>query len=177
MHSTKKSMSEDNAELEQQYNEIVALYDQAQELADTVQFSFDPDGHFAIIEPVIDQVEESADILTEEFITVLQDPKQVKKSRTRIEKALRGIFTALHEYQRTMTQRGGQMTEALVHITDSIAHKIKLQTEKIIGIIMAFVDISLDRIMQKAEVEELRRRDERIAAMMHYQAMQSMNHG
>jgi len=152
-----------NEILEKQYRQITALYDMAEELASTVESGFvqDTDAQIAIVEPLVHQVADSADILSEEFVTLFEVPAGKKTAKGRIEGALRKVFTALEEYRNRVGLRSKKTVVALANIADPIVEKIRKQVEKITVIFMQLVNLSLDRIMHKYEAEEFRRSNEK----------------
>jgi len=154
--------------LEKQYREIASLYDMAEELAGTVESEFtkDPETQLALIEPLIAQVADSADVLTQEFITVIEKPVLAKSAKNRVEGALRKIFMALEEYRKQLGLRSKQTAEGLLNIADPIVEKIRKQAEKIILIFMQLMAISLDRIMHKFEIEEFKRANDRLISTL-----------
>lgn len=166
--AAEKSMSE----LEQKYNEVAELFSIAEELASTVDNTFirDPKSQMNLVEPLINTIAESADILTEEYIALLEGSKQ-PSSKTRIESAMRKIYVAMHEY----SARAGRVTQNAVgnirNLADPIVEKLKRQMETIVANFMEFVKLSLDRVMQKHDIEELKERHERIALMLHAQTL------
>lgn len=151
-------------EMKEQYDEIAALYDLAEELAATVESKFvkSPKEQLALVEPLINDVADSTDVLTEEYISIMEEPARKKPARARIEKALRKIFTALDTYRARVYEAGQETAGALANIADAVAVKIQKQTEKIMIIFMQMIDISLERIMRKHELDEFRRRHEQI---------------
>ncbi len=162
-------MSEDMSMLESKYHQITDLYDLADDLVSTAEDPnvLHPDSQLDLVEPLIQQISDSTDVLCEEFIEVAGKRETSPVKRTRIESALRRIYMAIDAYAR----QSGQMVQVagseLRNIADPIVHKIKLQVEHIIGIFIDFVDLSLDRIMQKQHVEELRARQEKVAQMLY----------
>ncbi|HEU5048025.1 MAG TPA: hypothetical protein VFT64_09325 [Rickettsiales bacterium] len=151
-------------EMKEQYDEIAALYDLAEELASTVESKLakNPKEQLALVEPFISDIADSTDVLTEEYISIMEEPSRKKPARARIEKALRKMFTALDTFRARAHEMGQDSLSALATLTDTIATKIQKQTEKIMLIFMHLVDISLERIMRKHELDEFRRRNEQI---------------
>lgn len=160
-----------DADLELKYHDITELYNLAEELIGTVESEFvqDPEGQLALVEPLIEAVGESADALTEDFIGVAGRDKKVNARRKgRIEAALRRIYVAIDDYQDRVTKSGKKISKSLMNIADPIVERIKRQTEVIVSHFVDFVDISLDRIMQKTHLEELKQRQEKIASMLYH---------
>jgi uncharacterized protein YhhL (DUF1145 family) len=159
------------AELELKYHDITELYDLAEELVETVESEFvvDPESQLMLIEPLAETVGESADILSEEFLAMANQQKSTNNSRskTKIESALRKVYVAIDHYRKQVSSAAKNASQALMNIADPIVEKIKRQVEVIVAMMVDFVDISLDRIMQKAYIEELKQRQEKIAVMLH----------
>lgn len=166
--AVEKSMSE----MERKYNEVAELFGIAEELASTVDNTFirDHKAQMNLVEPLIDTIAESADILTEEYIALLEGANK-PSSKTRIESAMRKIYVAMHEYG----VRASRVTQNAVgnirNLADPIVEKLKRQMETIVANFMEFVQLSLDRVMQKHDIEELKQRHERIAMMLHSQSV------
>jgi hypothetical protein len=162
-------------ELETKYNEITSLYDDAEELVATVESQFvqDPNSQLDIVEPLINEIGDATDILSEEFILVAENKKgkAAKASKSRIEGALRKIYVAIGDYQARVKNTSKKAHGALQNIADPIVAKIQRKVEQIVVTFMEFIQISLMNIMNKAEVEALRVRDSRVALMMHQMAM------
>lgn len=151
-------------ELEKHYRQITALYDLAEELASTVESEFvkNQDEQIALVEPLISQVAETADVLSEEYVSLFEVPSRKKNAKTRIESALRKLYTAFEEYRARLGIKGKQLLAALSNIADPIVEKLRKQVEKITLIFMQLIELSLDRIMHKYEVEEFRRSNEKV---------------
>lgn len=146
------------------YHDITELYNQAEELVATVEHSSinNQDAQLRTLEPLINDVIEATDVLSEEFILVAENKKNrtaSKFSKNRIEASLRKVFAAISNYQQT--------TKNIANIADTIVEKIKSQLDKVVAVFFEFVQISLQSIMNKTELEALRVRDARIALMMH----------
>ncbi len=156
-------------ELELKYHDITDLYDLAEDLVSTVesQFITNPEEQLALVEPLIDSVGEAADTLCEEFITIAENPGAGKTRRTKVEGALRKVYMAIDAYNERVKKSSSNVSSALRNIADPIVEKIKRQVEVIVSHFIDFVEISLDRIMQKAQIEELKKRQEKIAMMLH----------
>lgn len=162
MAQTAKSMNE----LEQKYHAITELFALAEELATTVEHASttNPMVQMQLVEPLIEALGDSADVLTDEYIALCEG-KAAKKPR--IEGAMRKIYMAMHEYG----VRAAKYAKSAANIADVTVEKIKRQMETIVANFMEFVKLSLDRIMQKHDIEELKQRHDRIATMLHQQAM------
>ena len=166
-------MEKNLQQLEEQYDVIMRLYDLADELADTVTSRFveNPQSQMKIVEPLINQLGSSADELTEEFIN-LAEGKMKRSTRNRVEAALRKIYNALDEYTQRVHGNLQEASGTIKNIADSIVEKIKLEVENLVVIFLDFVQISLDRLMHKKEIEELKRRRTEVAFQLHQMAQQ-----
>lgn len=147
------------ATLEQQYYDITALYDYAEELVETVgsEQITEPENQLARIAPLVEEIGDAADVLSEAFIAIAEGkPFARRRNRSRIEKALRGVYNAIDHY-----------THSARNIADPIVHKIKRQLELIVAHFIGIVQLSLDKIMHKNDIEELKQRQTQIALMLH----------
>jgi hypothetical protein len=159
-------------ELEDRYNEIATLYDLSEELLSTVESDLvkDQEAQLALVEPLIHEIGEATDVLAEEF-TLLAEQKKRRPtkgaSKPRIESALRRVFTAVHDYNQKARKAG----KKAFNIADTVMQKIQRQVEKVVVIFLEFIQISLQNLMGKAELEALRVRNASIALFMHQQAL------
>lgn len=160
------------SDLGMKHGEVVAFYDYADELAGTIdsQFIKNPDAQAELVEPLISEVIEAADILSQEFVFVADHKhnRNVPKFRiSRVEGALRRIYSALSDYR----QRAGTSTrrtkDAIVNIADPIVEKLQRQVERVVTIFLEFVHLSLDRFLQKPELDMLKQRQTNITFLMH----------
>jgi len=166
-------MTKDKKELEANYEELMRLYDFADELADTVDSRFvaDAEAQYHIVEPLIDQIGESTDVLTEEFIN-LAEGQEPMKSRGKIETALRKIYAAVDGYcDRVQGISKGSRKKA-ANIADAIVQKIKAELERVIVIFLDFVKLNLDTVMHKKELDELKRNQTMVNLHLHQMAQQ-----
>lgn len=146
---------------EQKYYDITELFALNEELLQTVEKAADPEAQLAMVAPLAEVIAESADLLTEEYIG-LCDHKPTEKKRSaksRIEAGLRRIYVALHEFE---TRVQDTKNVALL-----VVKKIKRQMELVVSHFIDFLRLSLDRVMQKNDIEELRARHANIALMLH----------
>lgn len=149
------------AELELQYQDIVDMFTTADDMISQAETAANPEAYVNEIEHLVTTVAETADTLSEEFFVIINGKQAGKKaSGQKIESALRRTYTALTEFGRTASEATRKHAEKLVT-------KLKRQLEVVIAGIIEFVTLSLDRIMQKQDIEELKRRQERIALMLH----------
>lgn len=166
-------------EFKQNYFSIATLYDMAEELVDVVEQSGGQStqatrqAQIDILEPFVEDIGESTDILTEEFAAIAEhqgNPIKVRKGR--VEGALRKLFSALDAMNSALTANSESFAADTLEAVGSICQRIRSKVEDVIGIFMEFVRLSLDRIMHKWEVEELRKRNERISYFLHQQQLQ-----
>jgi len=170
----KKDYSMDD--FEARYHEITALYDIAEELVGTVESDLVSDHgvQLEIVEPLINEIGDATDILTQEFIYIAESRKNKtsgKINKNHIEGALRKIFTAMNEYHTRVRDLGKQAHGSIMNIADPIVKKIQRQIEQIVVIFLEFVQLSLHSIMNKTELDLLKARDARVALMMHQYAL------
>lgn len=159
-------------ELQEKYETITALYDYAEDLVSTVESDLvkNPEVQLAIVEPLIRDIGEAVDVLSEEFILIAESKKQKVQSRAskkHIEAALRKLYLAVHDYQLQVKAAG----KKAVNIADNIVKKIQRQVEEIMVIFFEFIQISLQSLMNKTDLDNLRARDARVALMMHQYAL------
>lgn len=144
---------------EQKYYDITELYALADELLATVPTAADPAAQLALIESLVETIGESTDALTEEYIALCEGVAQQKQqSKSKVESALRRIYGAAHA---CTTRIRDSKNAALL-----VIKKLKRQLEMVVANFIDFLTLSLDRIMQKHDVEEIRARHANIAAML-----------
>ena len=85
-------------ELEQYYGKIEELYDLTEHFVSTIEAPDvkDIDTQMALVEPLINEITDATDVLTEEFISVARGARKHTKgtaSKSRIESALRRIYS------------------------------------------------------------------------------------
>lgn len=168
MKSKKFSMDD----YKSRYNDITTLCDSAEELLATVENSSskDPQAHLDLIEPLINEIADASDVLAEEFLLIAENKEKRssnKYSKKRIEAALRRIFVTLNEYQESAKLAAKKIGDGSIKLANAIVKKIKDQLDMVVAIFFEFAQISLQNIMNKAEIDALKARDSRIALMMH----------
>lgn len=145
--------------LEQKYYDIAELYALADELLATVPTAADPEAQLELIESLVEVIGESTDVLTDEYIALCENvSKRKQKASPKVEGALRRIYMSLHEF----STRARDAKNA-AHL---VVKKIKRQLEQVISNFVDFVTLSLDRVMQKHDVDEIRARHANIALML-----------
>ncbi|MFN7612005.1 MAG: hypothetical protein ACK5WQ_04780 [Alphaproteobacteria bacterium] len=156
---------------EQHYQDVIELYVLADQLVATAAHSQveDPETQLDVVGMLAETIGSSADILSEEFIVLCEGkPSRKRASKKRVEDALRHAYAALGEY--ALAARG--LSSKARGITDSIVKKIKRQLELVITAFVDFITLSLDRIMPKHDVEELKQRQAKIALMLHQMSLE-----
>ncbi len=144
---------------EQKYYDITELYALAEELLATVPTAADPEAQLQLVDALIETIGESADVLSDEYIALCEGVAQQKqKSKTKVEGALRRIYVAMHD----VTTRARDTKNAAL----MVIKKIKRQLEMVVSHFVDFLTLSLDRIMQKQDVDEIRARHANIALML-----------
>jgi hypothetical protein len=160
------------SEMEQKYYEVMDLYSLADELVSTVESNLvtNPEAQFALVEPLVEVLGTSADVLTEEFIGLCEGKANRKTiAKKKIEDALRQVYVAISEY----SAKSAEVMQGVSNVADPIVKRIKRQLEVVIAAFIDFVSLSLDRVMQKHDVEELKLRQEKIAIMLHSVSQQA----
>jgi ElaB/YqjD/DUF883 family membrane-anchored ribosome-binding protein len=165
-----------NEAFEGMYLEITKIYDMAEELLSTAESPLvaNPIDQLAIIEPLINDIGDATDTLSEEFILIAESKRTKttgKASKSHIESALRKMFVALNDYNERVKDVSKKAHGSIMNIADPVVKKIKLQVEQIIVIFLEFIQISLQSIMNKSDLDLLKARDARVALMMHQYAM------
>lgn len=162
MYMANQATPKDTEFYKAQYDEIVRLYDLAEELADTA-LAQDKDlskEQLALIKPLAMDVEEAADVLTEEYIGLVETQgKAAPKAKPRVERALRKIFAAIFAYNDQTADRQKRFYKNLYNHADPVVQKLKDLAEKVVAVFLHFVQLSIETIVPKWEVEELKKRN------------------
>lgn len=145
---------------EHKYHDITELYTLADELLATVETASNPQMQLGLVEALIETMGESADVLTDEYIALIEgSPARKKSAKSRAEGALRKIYVAMSE----VSVKARDAKNA-VH---GIMKKIKRQLEQVIVNFVELVALSLDRIMQKHDMDDLKARHANIALALY----------
>ncbi|PZP86621.1 MAG: hypothetical protein DI582_02475 [Azospirillum brasilense] len=150
-------------EWEEKYYDVTELYVLADDLLKTVEQAENPEAQLDLVEPLLELVGESADVLSEAYISLCEG-KNKAQAKSRIEGALRKAYAGLNAFSARVRD---QKNAAL-----AVVKKIKRQLEQVIVNFMEFTVLSLDRIMQKQDVEEIKQRHAHLSAMLHGQSLQ-----
>lgn len=150
-------------EWEQKYYDVTELFALSDDLLNTVETAANPQEQLDMVAPLVETIGQSADILTDEYIALCGGKKD-GKAKSRIEGALRKVYMALNDFSAKVKD---QKNTAL-----TLVKKVKRQLEQVIVNFMEFVGLSLDRMMQKQDVEEIKQRHAHIAMMLHQTQIQ-----
>ena len=158
-------------EKQSDYAKITALFDDCDALADSIEAKdvADPEAQLVLLAPLISEVSEAADELTEEYVALMEgDRIRVKAAKNRSEASLRKIFMAIEAYK----QRAQKHSKAALARADKLVSRLQETVDKIILVFVRVLDISLARIMQNQQVEEFKRRHREIMFALHQLGMQ-----
>lgn len=145
---------------EEKHDDILALYALNDELIASVENAPDVDAQLTLIAPLVETLGESADLLSEEYVGLCSGSSpNGKAAKSKIEGSLRKVYMAIHAFQ--------QKTRDSKNAALMTVKKIKRQLEQVISNFVEFVTLSLDRIMQKQDIEELNAHHASIALMLH----------
>lgn len=154
-------------QLEEHYYEITDLYDLAEELVGTVESDFckDPEAQLAIVEPLIDEIEAAADVLTEEYMHIVEN-NIPRKPNGKIEAALRRVYTAIDAYHKRAEKAAGSAAAGFRNLADPIVKKLVRQLEVVVAALVDFAELSLNRIMTNSYAEKLRLHHEKLSQIL-----------
>lgn len=145
---------------EQKYHDITELYALADELLETVVGAANPEIQLAMVESLVETIGESADVLTQEYITLCEGKPTAKKSaKSKVESALRKLYNGMADFN--------TRARDFRNTAHAVVKKLKRQLEQVIANFVEMVALSLDRIMQKHDVEELKARHANIALVLY----------
>ncbi len=144
---------------EQKYYDITELYSLNEELMASVELAAKPEEQMELLAPLIEIIGESADVLTEEYIGLCEGSSSRTASKSKVESSLRKVYMAIAEFN--------ARTREVKNAAQMIVKKIKRQLEQVISNFVEFMTLSLDRIMQKQDIEELNEHHASIALMLH----------
>ena len=152
---------------EEKYHDITELFLLSDELLETVPQAKDPEAQLALVEALVETLGESADVLADEYIALCEgNPARKTLAKGRVESALRKVYVAMHDFHaRARDAKNAAM---------AVVKKIQRQLEHVVAHFMDFMVLSLDRIMQKSDVEELKQRQANIALMLHQLSQSSI---
>lgn len=144
---------------EQKYYDITELYALNDELMESVELAANPEAQMALVAPLIETIGESADVLTEEYVNLCEGSASRATSKSKVEASLRKVYVAIAEFNKR--------TREARNAAHMVVKKIKRQLEQVIANFVEFMTLSLDRIMQKQDIDELNAHHASIALMLH----------
>lgn len=165
------------AELEESYEQIVSLYDVADALIADIKNI--PEGsqeaYFKVVNPLVEQLEAGADILTEEFIHLAENDSGVpcERSKKVVESTLRKTFAAIDVFFKTAAANKQKEMHKIFAGVMPLVQKAKRQLEQVIVAFMQLVDLSFTKIMPKSELEKLKEKEPKVAEMLNKAAQEN----
>ena len=156
------------------FRKIVGLYDVAEELLLTVenQTEVNPELQLEMVEQIVETIEESADILAGEYANLAEGTQGKKKINKKIvEGALRKIFLSVDDYKKKASTISESAARSIDRLVKPVLGRLRGAVEEVVSFFLEVVEISLEKIMHKTEVEEMRKRNQRIAQLMHQMAI------
>jgi len=87
------------------YENIIKLYDYAEAIIEAIEQNPEPfpELRLKLVEPVLDQIEESAEVLAEIYIHYIETGKKPSsRSKIKVEVAIRKIFAAIDSYRESV---------------------------------------------------------------------------
>lgn len=155
-------MKNNTAQLKQDYNRLTSLYEEADALLATLASApqAQQGEYFRAAAPLAVELEAAGDVLTAGFIQCAEG--KIKQQKKGIESALRKAFSALDSYRRDITTASVEVAELL----SSHVERVQEALGKAVAAFAEFVDLAVDRIMQKSDLDALRKREPKIALML-----------
>jgi hypothetical protein len=145
---------------EHKYHDITELYTLADELLATVETSANPEAQLKLIEAMVEAIGDATDVLSEEFIGLIQgNPTRKKHAKPKVESALRRIYSAIGDFK----ERVRDVRNTAYRVID----KLRRQLEQVIVNFAELISLSIERLMQKHDVEALKARHASIALMLY----------
>ena len=85
------------------YQDIIKLYDYAEMLVDSANKKANPQKDLEIIQPLIKQIEETAEVLAEAYITSVETgTKPTGEMKERAENSIKKIYVALNHVKKRL---------------------------------------------------------------------------
>jgi len=91
-----------NAEQRKTYEDIIKLYDFAEAMIDAIEAhpTPNPELRLKLIEPVIEQIEKSAETLAEAYITLIETGEKPNEAdKEKVVHAIRQMYVAINVYK------------------------------------------------------------------------------
>lgn len=155
---------------EEQYQDIVRIYDHAEQLLTSVYASPEElqEAHFELVNPLSLQLEETADLLVDNFIDVMQNGKDPAALKKETETSFRKYFQAMQKVQKLLHAAVSDIANNVM----PILYALKDHMEKVMVIFFNLMKIGLDRIMPQTELDRFKNRQPEIALQLHQLSMQ-----
>jgi hypothetical protein len=161
---------------ELKYHAIVGLYDLAERMIDGVHYAnpSDAEEYLNLVEPVIQEIEDSTDRLSDLYMEILQEEERREHTHNAIaiESGLRKILINLKEFQKKIAKVESSLRKVAENHLVPIISEIQERVENIVAIFIELVNISLTRIFSKYELETAKQRNTNIAMLVHKQNLQ-----
>ncbi|MBM3617772.1 MAG: hypothetical protein FJX23_04430 [Alphaproteobacteria bacterium] len=156
--------------LEASYEQVVSLYDAADALIASVKAAPEDsqEAQYRMVAPLVEQLESSADILTEEYIHLAENDSGVPCARSRkvVESTLRKTVTAIDAFFKSAAENHRAELNGIFGAVLPLVQSAKQQLFKAIGAFSQLIDLSLGRILSKTDVERLKAEEPKVAAML-----------
>ena len=110
-------------------------------------------------------------LTTEYAVFALPDVEKHRVKKSRVEAALRKMFAAIDDYQHRLATASEAVRATARDLVEPLVAKLRNAVEEIIVVFLRVVDITLEKIMHKNEAEEVRKRNQRIAALLHQMSL------
>ena len=141
---------------EEEYHKITDMYDILEQIIETVQEApaQSLESLIALMEPLLSEVGESVDVLSEEFLHILTHEYIRRTRRKRIHATLRRIYTAIEQYKQRAAEETRSITRSILSSINTLVQRLKRQTEVVVALFMHCLDLSLSAIMTPVQITE-----------------------
>lgn len=165
-------MTIDNSNYEKNYEEIVSLYDVAEQIVE--EADEDENGSDAVlVDPLLKDMDFSINEFIESYIALVENEMKGrekgvrKKFQAKLEIAMRVMFTSMNEcYANIIKEEKRTHRKSLKILAGLISSSLRGQMHKVIGAFIGLVDLSTNKFMKKSDIEELEKRDKEIARQL-----------
>lgn len=152
------------------YEQVVSLYDVADALIASVKSAPEDsqEAHYRMVVPLVEQLEFSTDILTEEFIHLAENESGVpcERSRKVVESNLRKTLIAIDAFFKSAAENHRGELNGIFGAVLPLVQTAKQQMFKVIGAFAELIDLSLGRILNKNDIETLKSQEPKVAEML-----------
>lgn len=157
-------------QLEASYEQVVSLYDAADALIASVKAApqDSQEAQYRMVAPLVEQLESSADILTEEYIHLAENDSGVPCARSRkvVESTLRKTLIAIDSFFKAAAENHRSELNGIFGAVLPLVQTAKQQLFKVIGAFAELIDLSLGRILSKSDTERLKSEEPKVAEML-----------